>query len=112
MLTETTKEILSSSSFLKYLVFLLAGVFFLFIGFTMLRKKTFFQLNSVNWIPVNEEKLSRRVGILFVVVGVAIIVLPFSVMWLGAIAGNVIGVVVLICFVLMAISFLLDRLAS
>lgn len=78
----------------------------------MLRKKTFFQLNSVNWAPVNEEKLSRRVGILFVVIGVSIIVLPFSVMWIGIIAGNVIGVVVLICFVLMAISFLLARLAS
>jgi hypothetical protein len=77
----------------------------------MLRKKTFFQVNSINWVPVNEEKLSCRLGILFVVIGFAVIVLPFSVMWLGMIAGNVIGVVVLICFVLMAISFLLDRLA-
>lgn len=57
----------------------LIGVFIMFIGFLVLKKKALFLVNLVLWNGVSgdEKLLSRIFGTILLVVGFIVILLPF-----------------------------------
>lgn len=57
----------------------LIGVFIMFIGFLVFKKKALFLVNLVLWNGVSgdEKVLSRIIGTILVVVGFIVILLPF-----------------------------------
>ena len=64
---------------IKTIMTILIGVFIMFIGFLVLKKKALFLVNLVLWNGVSgdEKILSRIFGTLLLVAGFIVILLPF-----------------------------------
>lgn len=63
---------------IELLMTFLIGVFIMFIGFLILKKKTLFLVNLVLWNAVsgNEKRLSRIFGTVLLIAGFIVILLP------------------------------------
>ncbi|MEW9676361.1 DUF3784 domain-containing protein [Lentibacillus sp. L22] len=89
------------------LIGIIIGACFVWIGYVVRSKKTFFFFAGF-WEPVNREKLARRIGVLFIVTGIIAIITSFLVIWFSSI-GAVSGILVFILIIMILISIILDQ---
>lgn len=81
------------------------------IGYMIRTKQTFFFLAGFNelWHPVNEERLSKRVGLLVMLLGVLALITTIATPFVGDVAGNVSLVAAILLIVLIGGVLVLDR---
>ncbi|MDY0406950.1 hypothetical protein P5G51_017825 [Virgibacillus sp. 179-BFC.A HS] len=111
MLTDITEKILSLGLLPNIIVFFLIGGMLVALGFKMWRNKKVLPLNSFEkeWSSVNEKKLSTRMAVTFIILGIVVCALPICFFWIGPIVGNVIAVVIIILVAFLILSFFLDK---
>ena len=94
---------------LETLIYLAVGIFIIWFSYTIWKKEAFFLLAGMGKSPVNKKRLGRRLGILFLSLGILMIITPLSILLFGNILKMITGILALIIIALMLIVIILDQ---
>ncbi|MCM3757068.1 hypothetical protein M3197_06145 [Sporosarcina aquimarina] len=88
------------------------GLFLMWLGYFVRTKKAFGILAGFGetWQPVHKERLGNRIGILLIILGAIAIFTSIFMIWFGATAGKISGVLAIIDVVLIIIAIGLDQI--
>ncbi|HLR69010.1 MAG TPA: hypothetical protein VK105_18150 [Virgibacillus sp.] len=91
---------------------LIIGVILIWIGY-IARTKGIFSLLAgfwITWEPVNNEKLGKRIGNLFIILGILAILTAVFTIWFGAVVGKISAILALIDAIMIFIVIGLDQM--
>lgn len=74
----------------EMLIGLIIGIVFIWVGYIVQKKQTFFFLAgfSQTWEPINKERLGNRIGILIMSLGIIAISTSIFTIWFGDTVGK------------------------
>ncbi|MEN1966755.1 hypothetical protein WMZ97_01650 [Lentibacillus sp. N15] len=89
------------------LIYLAGGLFIIWIGYVIWKKQAFSLLAGMGKNPVNKERLGKRLGFLFISLGILVIITPFLIMLFGSIMKTITGVLALAdCIIILGVVIL------
>ena len=97
---------------IQMLIGLFSGVFLIWIGYIACTKGILSLISSfwITWEPVNNEKLGKSVGFLFIILGFLAILTAIFTIWFGAVVGKISAILALIDAMMIFIVIGLDQI--
>ncbi len=88
------------------------GVFLIWVGYIVSTKGIYSILAGfwITWEPVNNEKLGKRIGVLFIILGVLAIFTAIFTIWFGDVVGKITAILALIDGIMIFIVIGLDQM--
>ncbi|HLR70271.1 MAG TPA: DUF3784 domain-containing protein [Pseudogracilibacillus sp.] len=97
---------------IEMVIGLAIGVLFIWAGYIVRTKEVCSFLAGFRETsePVNREKLGNRIGFLLIFIGVIAIFTSIFIIWIGATAGKISGILALIVVIMIILSIGLDQM--